>query len=156
MSCFCNASGYLWQIGSQSCVQQTLLFLVACFMFNRARYLVVEAPHPIRHRWYGLTALLHFHGGPGNLYYAIGVTVQQLKIFARHFLGSLPLALGNHKGTITPVDAMAVTWYRLASSSSISLLERALGMPLPKISAIFSKVTHHFSTKFFPMLSRPA
>lgn len=131
-------------------------FQVACFMFNRARNLMVEAPRPIKYRWSGLTALLHFHGGPGNLYNAIGVTVQQLEIFAHHFLGTLPLALGNHKGRISPVDAMAVTWYRLATSSSISLLERALGMPQPKISAILTKVTRHLSAKFFPMLSRPA
>ena len=131
-------------------------FNLSCLMTLKAQSLAVDVPRPVSFRWSGLESLLHHFGGAGNFYINMRISVTNLEFFAFFFLGTEPIRLGSHKGSVTPVDAMAVTWYRLITNSAMSKLEPILGMAQTKISMIFTFVTHRLSTKYFPMLSRPA
>ena len=113
--------------------------------------------HPVRPlvRMKPLDALISRYGGEQQFASAMNISPQRCAELAHFFLGDRPIVLANRKGSIDPVDAMAITWYRLHNQGTVVEAQLALGCDESKISAVFAQVCYTLSAQFFRFLEQP-
>ena len=102
----------------------------------------------------GLDALISWYGGEERFLAGMGLTPEQCARLGHFFLGEDDIALPGSKGAVSPVDAMAVVWYRLRNQNTLREAQIVLGYDESKLSIIL-KQAYFLISDFFAYLERP-
>lgn len=103
----------------------------------------------------GMEALIQHYGYEGALGVRLGLRREEVERLAEVFFGNEPIQLGQHKGSVSPVDALTITLYRIRNEGTLAEFERALGVDESVQSVVFNEVCAQLAYRFYPKFRIP-